>query len=50
MYKEIQIKECDLNKQQEKIKKLMEEKKDVDARKVIKNNQHNEVLRREEYG
>ena len=36
MYKEIQIKECDLNKQQEKIKKLMEEKKSIDVRKVIK--------------
>ena len=37
MYKEIQIKECDLNKQQEKIKKLMEERKDVNTNKCKSN-------------
>ena len=37
MYKEIQIKEEDLNKQQEKIKRLMEERKDIDPNKCKSN-------------
>ena len=38
MYKEIQIKEYDLNDQQEKIKKLMEEKNEIQTDKIIKSN------------